>query len=126
MMRQETMGMNWSTGHFICTSGTTFYFEGDQEPAQAVQGHCGVSVLGDIKNPSGYGPGQSAPGGLPQARAAQGDLQGSLPGSASLWFSDSDVKMLPQIKQHESNARFLMFNFLVSVYSPRFVSKVFI
>jgi len=40
-----------------------FYREGNQALEQVSQRRCGVSVLGDIKKPYGYGPGQPALGG---------------------------------------------------------------
>lgn len=40
-----------------------FYCEGDGAVAQVAQRDCGVFILGDIRNPSGCGPGKLAAGG---------------------------------------------------------------
>ena len=60
---QEAMGTNWNTGGSAWTSGNTFACAGDQALAQVAQRGCGISILGDIQEPSGHGYGQVALGG---------------------------------------------------------------
>jgi len=37
-----------------------FYYEGDETLEKVDHRHCGVSILGDIQNPTGHGPEQHA------------------------------------------------------------------
>lgn len=43
-------------------SGNIFYCEDDQALPQIVQRGCGISILGDVQNPSGHRSGQAAQG----------------------------------------------------------------
>jgi len=62
---------------------TLFDCEGDGALARVPHGGCGVSILGDTQKPSGYGPGQLAPGvpgsaGLLDHLTSRGPLQPQL------------------------------------------------
>jgi len=56
------MGTNRNTGGSSENQQTLLFCGGDHALAQVAQRGCGVSHSGDIKKPSGHGPGQPALG----------------------------------------------------------------
>lgn len=53
----RTKTMKTETQEILCEHQEIFlYCEGDQAHRQGAQRGCGISVLGDISNPSGHGP----------------------------------------------------------------------
>ncbi|KAK4806812.1 hypothetical protein QYF61_005608, partial [Mycteria americana] len=57
---QEALGTSCNTEVPSEHQETLFDCEGDRALERVVQGCCGVSLLGDIRKPFGYGPGQLA------------------------------------------------------------------
>lgn len=55
------MGTDWTNKTFCLNIRKLFYHKGGQILERFAQGGCGVSTLGDIKKPTGPGPGHPAP-----------------------------------------------------------------
>ena len=56
----EAMGTAWNMEIPLKHNKPLFYCEGGQTLEEVAWRGCGVSILGDIQNPSGHGPGQPA------------------------------------------------------------------